>query len=197
MLEHRLKLFPDDSVQTRTQADLQAYVRGRASILHHVDLWISPALRTREHGPSRTATRTLGLRPGDVISYNLLGYLITHDIIYVGKGYFVSLVLRKNALVARTCEIKLVHYEHLKSPAGQTLHAQDHCSNTVLPRLTVVTRALDCIGIYPYHILTNTCEHSTQLLLGNLPYAHYHESLFRVVFFVVLISLLISKFKWK
>lgn len=160
--------------QTHTEAaadTIWAYVRKHAHRLHQPDAWLNTAdCSVDRHAAHEGEAGWLALRPGDVLLYSQVMRLpfITHDAVYVGKGYVVSLNRPFNSAINRAnVTVEALDKRVL---AGRTWrHSPHNAGQDRATRLAVAWRALSSTGIYAYHPVRFNCQHAAHLwITGDL-----------------------------
>ena len=128
------------------------------------DAWLHLGRHELFFAPTRG---TQALRPGDVLQYSQVFNLpfVTHDTVYVGKGFIAHLIRRKHAgfrtgfvLVERLDELTVRGREWQPVRTPVTLSPQE--------RLGRVWRALSSTGVFDYNPVTFNCQHLVHLWLA-------------------------------
>lgn len=149
------------ATQAALARELETYLARRGTAAP--DMWVDPVTLKTSATPKHE--QCVALRPGDTVHYaNVLNLpYVTHDMVYVGAGFVVGLVMW-SAYADFKPAVEITFLGAVKTKGHQLSFNR---SRSVLPRLDVCQRALQSIGGYVYKPLTFNCQHVVERILGN------------------------------
>jgi hypothetical protein len=166
--------FPEWVQRNRPPTDTQARAAeallrvmgpvGRAAALARPDAWVHPCTQHLVFKDPKSAAY-VPLCPGDSVHFSHVQriFFLYHDMVYVGGGCVVSLIREDNRCITKGVAV-LERLDAVRR-TGPQLYFNMH--PRVLPRRTLVVRALLSLGYFPYSIQRFNCQHFFHLVSGD------------------------------